>query len=242
MGLTIQQTILEQDYHEVSASQQGILGTRAVTKDGREFRYTLAGAATLALGKVVQAPTLVANHQVVAVAAAVAAGATKITATLGATAATADQYKGGYVNITDSAGAGQALLIRGNSAAASSGVITLFLDNPVTTALTTGSKANLTRNQFDGAVIAATTTIDLILGVPQIAITAANYGWVQTRGISSVLVNGTPTVGAGVISSATTAGALDVEGTSAVTPRLGVIVNNAAVSTKYPVVNLSILN
>ena len=101
MGLTIQQTVVEQDYHQISSTQQGTLGSRAVTKDGREFRYTLAGATALALGKLAQAPTLVANHQVVAIAAAVAVGATTVTATLGATAATADQYVGGYVNITE---------------------------------------------------------------------------------------------------------------------------------------------
>ena len=38
----------------------------------------------------------------------------------------------------------------------------------------------------------------------------AQYGWLQTWGVASCLINGTPAVTAPVVNSATTAGALDV--------------------------------
>lgn len=239
--LTGAQQASPSDVGKISSAQQTALGARVSTPDGREFRYIKAGGTALAIGKLCQQPAVVANHQVCAVAEAAAVGAKRVKVTLGATAATADQYAGGFVNVTDSAGAGQSLLAAGNAAIDSSGSGYIELAEPVTTALTTSSKVNLTISPFNGCIISSSSvTTELIVGVPQIAITAAYYGWAQIRGLGSVLVNGTPAAGAGLTASATTAGATDVEGTSTVTQRIGRVYNTTAVSTKYPVTYLEI--
>lgn len=238
--LTGQQQIGASDWGVITSAQNSPLGVRAVTADGREFRYGLAGASNLAIGKLAQQPATVANHQVQAVQAAAAAGATSVSVTLGATLATANQYAGGYLVIQDSAGAGASYLISGHPAAALSATLVLSLAEPVTTALTTSSKYSLVPNNYNGMLISATTTVDVITGVPGIAVTAAFYGWFQTKGVAAVLGNGTPAQGSGVIPSATTAGATDVEATTTVTPRIGIIVGSAGVSTKYNATNLNI--
>ena len=73
------------------------LGVRAVTGDGREFHYVQAGGTALVPGKLQQASAQVANHQNLTPTAATAVGDTSITVTLGGTAATANQYLGGWV-------------------------------------------------------------------------------------------------------------------------------------------------
>jgi hypothetical protein len=44
---------------------------------------------------------------------------------------------------------------------------------------------------------------------------AENFGWLQTRGPFAGLINGTPAVGTGLVTSATTAGGLDVAAVAA---------------------------
>lgn len=243
MGLSTRPVVIEQEVNTLSTTQQGALGTTAVTSDGREFRYGLAGAVTLAPGKVTQAPLGIANHQNLVVTAAVAVGAQSITVTLGGTAATLNQYAGGYLNVYDASGVGQSLLIKNHPAQSSTtGNLTLNLVDPFATALTTSAKVSLAVHPWTNVIISDhTATTAVVTGVPNVSTTAANYGWFQTRGIASVLTNGTPAVGAGVIISATTDGAVDVEGTSTVTQRLGTVYSVSAVTAKYNFVNLAVL-
>lgn len=239
MGLSQRQHVLEQDIHQISSTQQGALGLRAETKDGREFRYGLAGAADLAVGKLAQQSAVVANHQNVVVAGS--AGDLTATVTLGATAATADQYKDGFLSGLSGTGAGQTVRIRTHGAAALSTALVLQLAEPLTTTFAATPKASLTKSPFAGAIISASgETTQQVVGVPIITVTTAFYGWFQTKGIAAVLVNGTPAAGAGLIKSATTAGAADVEGTSAVTQRIGQVYDTTAVSTSYVTANLNI--
>ena len=238
--LTGTKQIASSDWGVIASSQLESLGSKSYTSDGREFRYGLAGATALGIGKLTKPSAVEANHQNVAVAVAAAAGSLTVTVTLGATAATANQYAGGYLGIYDSAGAGASYLIVGHPAAASSGSLVVTLVEPITTALTTSSKANLTVNPY-GGLIATAAVIDTPQGVPGIAITAAYYGWIQTRGIAQVLVSATPpTVGLGMTASAT-AGAADIELAASVGYRIGYAYNQTAVSGKYSTVNLTII-
>lgn len=238
--LTGPQQITSSDWGVISSAQNAPLGSRAVCLDGREFRYGLAGATTLDIGKLAQQPAAVANHAVQAVQAAAPVGSTQVSLTLGATLASVNQYAGGYLIIQDSVGAGASYLITGHPAAALSTTLVVNLAEPTTTALTTASRYSLVPNAFGNQVIAATTTVNLITGVPGIAVTNGFYGWFQVKGVAAVLGNGTPAQGSGVISSATTAGATDVEAAATVTQRVGIIVNSAGVSTKYNATNLDL--
>lgn len=240
--LTGPQQISSNDWGVITSSQNSPLGTAAGTADGRVFRYGLAGASALAVGKLAQQSAVVANHVVQSVQAAAALGATQVSITIGATAATANQYAGGYLTIQDSVGAGSSYLVAGNAAAASSGTLVVTLAEPLTLALTTASKCSLNAHPYASMIIgqaSGTTTVNYITGVPGIAVTAANYGWFQVEGITAVLCDGTPAAGTGVIVGSV-AGSVAVEVAGTLTPRLGVVYGSAGVDTKYTAINLAI--
>lgn len=189
-----------------TSTQEAPLGAKAVTPDGRAFRYVKAGATALVVGKLYDAPAQVTNHSNIAVASAAAAGATSVTVTLGATAATANQYAGGVLIVNDAAGEGQTFTIKSNPAADASAslVLTLEDDEPIVTALTTSSEVTLVPNQYNSVVVHATTEASVPAGAAITAVTALYYGWVQTRGPASLLCNATTGVGLGVAASDTT--------------------------------------
>lgn len=225
-----------------NTTQQHKLGARAVTADGREFRYGKAGASDLAPGKLAAAPAVVANHQNLAVAVAPLVGDVKVTATLGGTAATADQYKDGYLLCYDSIGVGQAFNVVGNSAqTVTTGNVDVYLADGLAVALTTASKVSLENNPYSGAVITNTAvTTDFVVGVPLVTVPAASFGWFQVRGVAAVLTNGTIAKGSGLIASATTAGAVDIEAAATITQRVGQALE-AGVSTKYSTAYLTLV-
>lgn len=232
-----------QDVRAISSSKQHKLGQLAYTGDGRVFAYGQAGATALAPGKLAQIPAVVANHQALVNTAAVAVGGTQLILTLGGTAATADQYADGFAIIRDTSttGAGQALPIVGNSAQTSTtGNVTVNLGEGVGVALTTASVVNLELSPYGGMLISDhTVTTERVMGVPQVSVTAAYYAWFQVRGVSSVLGNGSITKGSGIIPSATTDGAVDIEGTGTITQRLGTALQTGT-TAKYNTVFLTI--
>src|SRR5206468_4270040 len=124
-------------------------GERMPTKDGRSFRYVLNGAVALVAGNVIQAPAQVPNHLALTPVAA-SIGDTSITVALGATAATANQYAGGYAIISTTPGNGYAYRIQSHPAAALSTSVILKLDEAVQVALTTSSRVDLQANAYSG--------------------------------------------------------------------------------------------
>lgn len=206
-----------------SATPETYLGARFVTRDGRVFRYVLAGAADLVVGNVIQAPAQIANHQQLTPVAA-AIGATSMTVALGATLATVNQYANGYAIIDTTPGLGYAYPILSHPAAAlsTSVVLTLPADSPIQIALTTSSRVSLQVNPYSGVIQSPITTLTgAVVGVAVYPITAAQYGWVQVRGAASVLVAGTPGVGLAVVVPGTAAGCVVVDGAAAATQVVG---------------------
>lgn len=213
-----------QDMYLTDTTQRHPLGTLAVTKDGRCFRYASAGAAALIEGNLIQSAAPIANHLALTSAAqAIGDGTQKnpIVVTPGATAGAANLYAEGMLNIDTTPGNGYLYRISGHAAITSSVAFNLFLDpdDTIQVALTTSSRYGLIHNPFKTNIISATTVTAPVSGwavSPIAANTAAeNYGWLCTRGLVSALINGTPGVGIGVISSGTTAGAVDVAAVAA---------------------------
>lgn len=232
-----------QDVRKTSTAKNHALGQTAYTKDGRQFRYGLAGAVALVAGKLSQIPAVVPNHQALVTAAA-AQNATKVTVTLGGTAATADQYADGYLVIRDTSttGAGQAFPINGNQAqTVTTGTVDVYIAEGVQEALTSASVSNLELSPFAGVLISDhTATTERIVGVSQVDVPAASYAWFQTVGIAGVLGNGSITKGSGVINSGTTDGAVDIEGTGTITQRVG-FAQQTGTSAKYNTTYLTIV-
>jgi len=214
------------------------VGAKASTVDGRVFRYCKAGATALVAGKVYDGPAAEANHTNIAVVTGTA-GAKTITVTLGATAVTANQYAGGVIVINDVTGEGQTFTIKSHPAADASAslVVTLDDDETIVTALTTSSQATLVANQYNGLVIHATTEVAIPVGVAHTAITAGQYGWVQTHGPVSALCAATTGIGQSCAASDTTAGAYEIG--DGILPVIGYAIA-AGVATEYNPIFLTI--
>lgn len=220
--------------------QNADFGAKASTSDGRVYRYVKAGGTALIAGQVFDGPATVANHTNVTVASAAAVGAVQVTVTLGSTAATANQYANGYLIVNDVAGQGFTYMIKSNPAADASAslVLTLADDESIQDALTTSSQVTLVANQYNGVIVHAASETGVPVGVAIKDITAASFGWIQTRGPVSCLADASPAaIGQQVDASTTTAGASTL-GTVA-TPGIGYALAQQ-VSTEYNPIFLTI--
>lgn len=207
------------DIYGTDTVQRHPLGTLAITRDGRMFRYATAGAVALVVGEVIQSSAPIANHLALTSAAQSVGdgGPTRpIVVTPGATAGAANLYAEGTLQISTTPGLGQVYRIAGHAAISSATAFNLYLDpdDTLQTALTTATRYGLFANPWKNVIETPTTLTAPLAGVAISAIpantTSQNYGWLQTRGPASVLINGTPGVGVLVMNSATTAGAVDV--------------------------------
>ena len=231
-----------------TSEQKHKLGTRMVFDDGRAFRYVETGGSDIAAGAIVQAAAGVANHDMDLAIATASSGATSITVTLGATAATKNQYKDGYIYINDGAtGEGHVYKIKSNPAADGSATLALTLDEEdgIVTALTNGTHlAGLSINTYKDVVISPTTVTNVAVGVAPRLLTADYYGWVQTWGEAAVLCNAAGVLGEHVrVGGASTAGGfedLDRDGSGENEQVIGVQMLIPSVATDYGLVFLTL--
>jgi hypothetical protein len=222
------------DVKSFTSDQQAQLG--AVIKDGSdEFVYVKAGASPLVAGTLKQGPAIVANHQNISVASAASAGATSVTVTLGATAATANFYAGGYMIVNDVDGQGHTYQIASNPAANSAASMVVTLNEELEEALTTSSQVCLIPNKYNGVIINPTTATNVPVGVGISDIPAEYYGWLQKRGPVACLNDGGTAVGLGLAPSGSVAGAL---ATVAATTDQVAKALQAGVDTEYRAVDI----
>jgi len=238
MSLSGHVQLFDNDIHDTTSTKKHPIGTIGVTVDGKKYRYTENGGTALAAGKLCVAATQVANHENIAVASAASVDATEVTVTLGATAVSENDYAGGYMVVNDAAGEGIAYRVSGHAAADASASLTVKLHEPLKVALTTSSEVTLVKNPWKDVVISAVDQADMPVGVPNVAIAANEYGWLQTGGVCSVLADEAITAGLQVTTGTSVAGA--VEAVDAVgEPNVGVAIQ-AAVDTEYRAVYLQI--
>lgn len=220
-----------------------MLGTRMETRDGRVFYMARMGAVAGAPGLVYQSSVPVPNHLAQTPAAA-GIGATSVTiTTLGATAATVNQYANGWMQVDTDPGGGRMYGIDSHLANAGSAALILNLakDDAIQVALTTSSRVGLIANPYADVIVTPTTATGNIMGVCNNVVAIGAYCWLQTWGPCAVLINGTPGNGVDVVNGATTAGSVDVAAVAAEvnTRHLGTMMQ-IGVSTKYNSVLLKI--
>lgn len=196
-----------------TSDQKHPLGTVAVTKDGRTFRYVQAGSgAALVVGNCIQSPAIVPDHLALT-AAVTAIGAKSTVFTLGATAAAANQYAEGYLGVSTTPDLGHMYSISGHAAVALSGSMTLNLmpDDPIQVAFSTSTRLGLIANKGAGVIqFPVTTATGTLGGVAVSVVPASYYGWIQSRGLGCVLIAGTPALGAMVMTPGAVAGAAEI--------------------------------
>jgi hypothetical protein len=198
------------DPRVMTETQEHPLGFKMKATDGRVWRYGLADSNGSTAGQLYVSNANEANHANVTVQTAAAINATSVTVTLGATAATANEYADGLLIPSDVAPEGIAgFEIKSHPAADASATLALALKEPLSEAFTTSSQVTLIHNPYRAVETTTTQTIPPA-GVASVDITASYYGWYQTRGPAAVLIDATaPAVGLSVTISDATAGAVE---------------------------------
>jgi hypothetical protein len=180
------QSLVAINIREISSTKQHVLGTKYEDEHGRIWRYVRAGATDLAPGKLVVNGDADTDATNVTVARTYAAGATSIVVDFGG-AVTADYFADGTLSVSDATGEGVAVRVTGNTATSGAAEATVSLAEPLPVALTIDvSEVTLDRSPWDSVVVSATDQADMPVGVPNVTITAAYYGWLQTRGTCAV--------------------------------------------------------
>lgn len=224
---------------DTAADLLTLVGSRWDLSDGREVILAkTAAATTLAAGKLYQDAAIVPNHQNLATTAVVAYSANgnvpaSVTVTLGNTAATANQYRGGFVIVNDNNGEGQTLRIASHPAADASATLKLTLEDAPKTALVAATtEVSLLPPHAQDIIIFPTTPTGAPVGIGLYAIAASTYGFLTSRGLTSCLAEGTITVGTNISPGSTIAGAVQTTSTTTLTTIVG-YANQAGVDTEY---------
>lgn len=240
-------TILEFDaFNTETAPNSAVAGTpthgigeTVYLGDGRIFRFGTAGAVALAQGKLMLPPADITNHQTLAVTAT-AIGATTVNVTLGATAASADEYDEGFMTVNVTPGQGQNYKISRNPAIGSGLAGNIVLYDPINIALTTASKVSLSHNQWANVVVSAAAAGSATQrpgGTPYIAVPIGNAAWFQTRGTLAGLNDGAVALGTNAVASASVAGAVAAQSSTYATAQTQYVVGQfslrAGVDTAY---------
>lgn len=197
------------DVRRISATKELKLGSVGVTRDGRVYRYTRAGGTTLAPGKITVAATVDSNVTNKTVARTYDANVMQVIIDA-AGAITQDAYADGTLSIVDATGEGISYAVRGNTATSGAAELTVDLDEPTATALTIDvSEASLTKNPWGDTVISVADQLDMAVGIPNVSITNAYYGWTQTRGVCAALADESYAIGQVLTIGSSVVGALE---------------------------------
>ena len=222
------------------------LGKIGQTYDGRNFAYVSFGGTTaFTSGMLVVAATAPTNTTGLALATAqpfttsLLAGSISLNIVNGATAVTQDQFAEGTIDVLGVNGL-TSYKIRGNSATAAAGVITVTLSEALRNivALTVANNTvNLSLSLH--ALVFASTTLAVNVGfviapVPQSA-ALSYFGWVQVRGRGLGINDAAATLAKDVLvqQSTTVAGAV-VVATGATVDPAGIVKESTAVSIGVP--------
>lgn len=185
-------TIFDLNPYAQSSVQEHPLGAIAMARNGDCYRYTkinstasdlIAGNLQVSLGKE-------ANHQNIALSAAAAVGASSVAPTVGATAVDANEYDEGSLIFNDVSPEGEFYTVKSHDASDGSEAITVNIEPVLLTAATTSSEITLVRNPWNNPAISQLIA-ERPSGVSVVDwdVSVANYGWLKTRGMASVLVD-----------------------------------------------------
>lgn len=218
----------KQNFFEVSATQNYEIGSRMVLPDGRAYRYAKAGAAALAAGEMQSSAAFggsSATVQADLTPSAAAIGDTVVSFTTVTDAVTLNQFRGGFLAVSDGGaaiGQGEMYKIAGNAAGAA-GAIKFTLERPLTTAWTTSTRVSIMAEPYTSIVQSpVTTAIGMPVGVPTVAVPIGNYCWIQTWGMACCLVKlAMNSFAANVLVDLTAAGSVGIDDGALINAKVG---------------------
>ena len=190
--------VVGQDVYEESSTKKCPLGTRLVLGD-RVFRYCYnAAAASVTVGKLIQAPACedtTAYEEDVVVPTTSPAGSRTVymTNTTGHSTLTADSLADGYVILGASTGLGTTMKIKSNTAAIANALCTLTLYDPLPVACTAGGNTLCyVKSPYNNVIIDAGS--GMLVGAALFTPTLSYYFWAQTWGPIGLVANGAAVV------------------------------------------------
>jgi hypothetical protein len=175
-------------------------GERAQTPDGREWVYVKAAEAISAFQAVV--PDAVVSVDTVSSSADALGRIVYITEA--SAGWTVGAYADCWVYVDDGTGRGQYGKIKSNSA----DTLELYPEYALVTALSVTDSDITIREPYHVDKAAITDKIQGAVGISQVAIASASYGWVLNKGVGSVLAGEALVVGAGFVTGDDTEGSV----------------------------------
>lgn len=185
--------------YETGSTRLYPLGQRLECPNGRTYRYAEMGSTAGEIAKLYQSEVN-ANFDSLDVESAISIGDTEATFTNGATALALNELAGGYVCTEETDDLGETHRIRANTitAASTTGTIYLFPDDSFQVAVAVAAGTNvitLVKSPHKGIIIHPARPTGMVVGIPQVVIAANEFGWVQTHGVASCVVDGTVVIG-----------------------------------------------
>jgi len=238
-------TAIQVSAQGTTTPQGASVGTRHADQYGRVFYYAYATTA-VGRGKVARAAATIANHNSMSFAVAPAVGDKEVSVTLGGTAATAEQYKNGWLTVNDGTGEGRTYRIEGHGAqATTTGTLVVTLAEAIdTVGVLSEANVDLNYNKYDELLPPADNSQAYIpVGVPIMVggLGAAEYGYIQTWGPCSVWRDEATSVLGEDLTWGVGTGTGQVEGRDASTePIIGTDGPAAGVATEYQLAYLRI--
>lgn len=190
------------------------IGQLLLGKLGKGFRYILAGASNLVVGNLLQESANDTTYANMVVGTAGAVGDTFVQVTNGTATITALQFKGGSLSVYTAgtvAVADEYTITDVTGTLTTGGALNVYVDRTLRSVFSTSATVNMKRSPWSGVIQFPTTQTGIPVGIAIFPTTAAQYGFVQTKGVGSVLSDGsTFAVGSDLSSKSGTAGAVTV--------------------------------
>ncbi len=187
----------EKDTYETGAIQLYPIGQRLELPDGSIFHYAEKGAGAGVANKNQQSSIPVANWTNVDLTTALAVGATQVQFKDAGTAFVVNEAAGGHVAVEETGDLGHIYRIKSNTATATNVTIMQFEDGVTAQKVVTANATTFVKNPWKDFIIApATAPTSGPCGVPRVIIAANAFGWLQTQGVASCLIETDTTGGA----------------------------------------------
>ena len=142
------------------------VGTFVTDLYGNTYVRAKNGSTALTVGRLFAAPNSVGNHIASHTPTAQGtAGDRIVKITVGGTAVTRNQYAKGWLIFRDTGEQGHKYRIASNDAAASSGIVTLVLAEPLVTNIASTQECALVRNRYRDVVVAPNAEVSPVGGL-----------------------------------------------------------------------------
>ncbi len=188
----------KQTVYETSTTPNYLVGTKLVYADGREYRYSRAGAVALAKALMTQGAVSDADlFEQDQTGNFPVAGDLTVTVEIGTgitIGGNKDDLAGGTLMTNKGSAINETYGILGSEIGSTDTNMSLVLDTPIRTTWTTSTEITIVPNLWMLTLVAPEPVTAMVAGVPLVAVAAASFYWSQTKGPTPIIVDATETI------------------------------------------------